>query len=71
MLKINPAKFRAIKNKSIPNPMRPKFRHKDQSNIYFLSQRKIKGEKKTLLMQRIKMFIVITVIFVSGYFLTN
>jgi len=51
--------------------MRPKFRHKDQSNIYFLSQRKIKGEKKTLLMQRIKMFIVITVIFVSGYVLTN
>ena len=47
MLQINPKKFRPIKNKTIPNPMRPKFRNKGQSNIYFLAQRKFVGEKKT------------------------
>ena len=35
-----------IKNKTIPNAMRPKFRNKAQSNIYFLSQRKVTTEKK-------------------------
>ena len=33
MLQINPKKFKAIKNKSIPNPLRPKFRNKTQTNI--------------------------------------
>ena len=50
MLNINPKKFKAIKNKTIPNPLRPKFRNKAQSNIYFLSQRKVSNEKKYLLM---------------------
>ena len=50
MLNINPKKFKTIKNKTIPNPLRPKFRNKAQSNIYFLSQRKVTGEKKNLLM---------------------
>ena len=54
MLQINPKKFKEIKNKTIPNPLRPKFRNKAQSNIYFLSQRKVTGEKKNLLMKRIK-----------------
>ena len=44
MLQINPKKFRPIKNKTIPNTMRPKFRNKAQANIYFLSQRKFNGE---------------------------
>ena len=46
MLQINPKKFKPIKNKTIPNPLRPKFRKKSQANIYFLSQRKYDGEKK-------------------------
>ena len=46
MLQINPKKFKEIKNKTIPNPLRPRFRNKAQSNIYFLSQRKVSGEKK-------------------------
>ena len=46
MLQINPKKFKTIKNKAIPNPLRPKFRNKAQSNIYFLSQRKVSSEKK-------------------------
>ena len=40
MLQINPKKFKNIENKSIPSPLRPKFRNKAQANIYFLSQKK-------------------------------
>ena len=71
MLQINPKKYTAIKNKSIHNPLRPKFRNKIQSNIYFLSQRKVKGEKKNLLKQRLKLFTLITTLLVSGYILSN
>ena len=46
MLQINPKKFKQIENKTIPSPLRPKFRNKAETNIYFLSKRKIQGEKK-------------------------
>ena len=46
MLQINPKKFKEIKNKTIPNPLRPNFRNKSQSNIYFLSKRKVSKKKK-------------------------
>ena len=52
MLQINPRKFKPIKNKTIPNAMRPKFRNKAQSNIYFLSQRKVTGEKKEKILKK-------------------
>ena len=71
MHQINPKKFKTIKNKSIPNPLRPKFRQKAQSNIYFLSQRKVSGEKKLKLIQNIKLFILLSVTLIGGYFLTN
>ena len=71
MLQINPKKFRPIKNKTIPNPMRPKFRNKAQANIYFLSQRKITGEKKIKLIKNAKLFGVLTILILSGYFLSN
>ena len=71
MLQINPKKFRPIKNKTIPNPMRPKFRNKAQANIYFLSQRKITGEKKIKLIKNIKLIGVLTILVLSGYFLSN
>jgi hypothetical protein len=71
MLQINPKKFKAIKNKSIPNPLRPKFRNKAQSNIYFLSQRKVTTEKKSLLMKRVKVLTLLTTVIVGGYFLSN
>ena len=71
MLQINPKKFKTIKNKSIPNPLRPKFRNKAQTNIYFLSQRKITGEKKELLMKRVKLVTLLTTVLVGGYFLSN
>ena len=71
MLQINPKKFRPIKNKTIPNPLRPKFRNKAQANIYFLSQRKYNGEKKVKLINNIKLFGIITIVVLGGYFLSN
>ena len=71
MLQIKPKKFKEIKNKTIPNPLRPKFRKKAQSNIYFLSQRKVSGEKKILLMRRVKIATLLTTVLIGGYFLSN
>ena len=71
MLQINPKKFKEIKNKTIPNPLRPGFRNKSQSNIYFLSQRKVTGEKKDLLLKRVKIATLLTTVIVGGYFLSN
>ena len=71
MLQINPKKFRPIKNKTIPNAMRPKFRNKAQSNIYFLSQRKVSGEKKEKILKNIKMISILTILLAGGYFLSN
>ena len=71
MLQINPRKFKPIKNKTIPNAMRPKFRNKAQSNIYFLSQRKVTGEKKEKILKKIKLISIISFILIGGYFLSN
>ena len=71
MLQINPKKFKPIKNKTIPNALRPKFRNKSQANIYFLSQRKYNGEKKIKLMKSIKVFSFLTVVIISGYLLSS
>ena len=71
MLQINPKRFKPIKNKTIPNAMRPKFRNKAQSNIYFLSQRKVTGEKKEKIIKNIKLISIISFILIGGYFLSN
>ena len=71
MLQINPKKYKPIKNKSIPNAMRPKFRNKAQSNIYFLSQRKVSSEKKEKILKNIKMISIFTILLAGGYFLSN
>ena len=71
MLQINPKKFRPIKNKTIPNPVRPKFRNKAQANIYFLSQRKVSGEKKIKILKNLKLWVFISIIVFGGYFLSN
>mgnify|MGYP006078380121 CR=1 FL=1 len=71
MLQINPKKFKEIKNTTIPNPLRPKFRNKTQTSIYFLSKRKVRNEKKIKIMRNIKIFSALTTILVGGYFLTN
>jgi hypothetical protein len=71
MLQINPKKFRPIKNKTIPNPMRPRFRNKAQANIYFLSQRKVSGEKKIQLIKNVKIISLFVIALIGGYFLSN
>ena len=71
MLQINPKKYKPIKNKTIPNAMRPKFRNKAQSNIYFLSQRKVTTEKKEKILKKIKLISIISFVLVGGYFLSN
>ena len=71
MLQINPKKFKPIKNKRIPNPLRPKFRNKAQSNIYFLSKRKVQGEKKASLIKNIKFISSVLLLVIGGYLLSN
>ena len=71
MLQINPKKYKPIKNKTIPNAMRPKFRNKAQSNIYFLSKRKVTGEKKEKIFKNIKFAIIFSILLIGGYFLSN
>jgi hypothetical protein len=71
MLQIHPKKFKPIKNKTIPNPLRPRFRKKSQANIYFLSQRKVHGERKTKILKNLKLIIFLSVAVISGYYLSN
>jgi len=71
MLQINPKKFKEIKNKTIPNPLRPNFRNKSQSNIYFLSKRKVSKEKKKILINRVRLATLLTTVIIGGYFLSN
>ena len=71
MLQINPKKYKPIKNKTIPNAMRPKFRNKAQSNIYFLSQRKVTSEKKEKILKKIKIISFISFVLIGGYLLSN
>ena len=71
MLQINPKKFKEIKNKSIPNPLIPNFMQKAQSNFFFLSQRKVSGEKKMEFVKKTKLISFILLLVVGGYFLSN
>ena len=71
MLQINPKKFKSIQNKTIPSPLRPKFRNKAETNIYFLSKRKFQGEKKASLIKNLKRITYILLIIIGGYLLSN
>ena len=71
MLQINPKKFKSIHNKTIPSPLRPKFRNKSETNIYFLSKRKVQGEKKASLIKNIKFISSIILLIVGGYLLSS
>ena len=71
MLQINPKKFKSIENKTIPSPLRPKFRNKAETNIYFLSKRKVRGEKKASLKKKIKLVASVLLLVVGGYLLSN
>ena len=71
MLQINPKKFKHIQNKTIPSPLRPKFRNKAETNIYFLSKRKFQGEKKQSFIRNVKFISAIVLLIVGGYLLSN
>ena len=71
MLQINPKKFKQIQNKTIPSPLRPKFRNKSETNIYFLSKRKFQSEKKQSMIKSIKLISGIIFLIVGGYILSN
>ena len=71
MLQINPKKFKHIDNKTIPSPLRPKFRNKAETNIYFLSKRKFQSEKRQTLFKNIKIVITIVLLVIGGYLLSN
>ena len=71
MLQINPKKFKHINNKTIPSPLRPKFRNKAETNIYFLSKRKLQGEKRQTFIKNIKLITAIVLLVVGGYLLSN
>jgi hypothetical protein len=71
MLEINPKKFKHIQNKTIPSPLRPKFRNSSETNIYFLSKRKFEGKRKDLLIKRIKIAVSVLLIGIGSYFLSN
>ena len=66
MLQINPKKFKQIQNKTIPSPLRPKFRNKAETNIYFLSKRKFQGEKRQNLIKNIKFIAIIIFLIIGG-----
>ena len=71
MLQIDPKKFKQIQNKTIPSPLRPKFRNKSDTNIYFLSKRKFRSEKKESFLKNIKFISGIVILIVGGYLLSN
>ena len=71
MLQINPKKFKQIQNKTIPSPLRPKFRNKSDTNIYFLSKRKFQSEKKQSLIRNIRFVSIVVLIIAGGYLLSS
>ena len=71
MLQINPKKFKSIQNKTIPSPMRPKFRNSNETNIYFYSKRKVENEKKSKIFKTAKIWLSILALVIGGYLLSN
>ena len=71
MLQINPKKFKSIQNKTIPSPMRPKFRNSKETNIYFYSKKKVENEKKSKIFKTAKIWLSILALVIGGYLLSN
>ena len=70
MLQINPKKFKNIRNKTIPSPLRPKFRNRHDTNIYFLSKKKFSSEQRVKLIKNIRILIITLVIVGIAFFLS-
>ena len=71
MLQINPKKFKQIQNDTIPSPLRPKFRNKTQTNIYFLSKKRFDQKKRDLIFKNIKITLIACIVIIGSYFLSN
>ena len=71
MLQINPKKFKHIQNKTIPSPLRPRFKPKDEANIYFLSKRRFDNKRKVKIISRLKLIISLVILGAGGYWLSN
>ena len=71
MLQINPKKFKQIQNDTIPSPLRPKFRNKTQTNIYFLSKKRFDQKKRDLIFKNIKITLIACFVIIGSYFLSN
>ena len=71
MLQINPKKFKSIQNKTIPSPMRPKFRNSGETNIYFYSKKKVEDEKKNKIFKSAKIWLSLLALVLGGYLLSN
>ena len=71
MLQINPKKFKSIQNKTIPSPMRPKFRNSGETNIYFYSKKKVENEKKNKIFKTAKVWLSLLALVVGGFLLSN
>ena len=71
MLQINPKKFKSIQNKTIPTPLRPKFRNSGETNIYFYSKRKVEEDKKNKFFRATKIWLSLLALVLGGYFLSN
>ncbi len=71
MLQINPNKFKHIQNKTIPTPLRPKFRNNNKTNIYFLAKRRFDGKKREMLIKKIKLLVTILIVGFGGYYLSS
>ena len=70
MLQINPKKFKNIQNKTVPLPLRPKFRNSKETNIYFLSKRRVEKKTKEKTIKKIRILFIIIFIAIAGYLLS-
>ena len=71
MLQISPKKFKNIQNKTVPLPLRPKFRNSKETNIYFYSKRKVENEKKSKIFKTAKIWLSLLALVIGGYLLSN
>ena len=71
MMQLNPKKHKQIQNKTIPSPLRPKFRNSNETNIYFLAKRRFDGKKRNIVIKRIKIILSIMAIGLGGYLLST
>ena len=71
MMQLNPKKHKHIQNKTIPSPLRPKFRNSNETNIYFLAKRRFDGKKRNIVIKRIKIILSLMAIGLGGYLLST